>query len=54
MEAEREIENHEVRAIVTSVFSVVSGHDVPKLWCLYLRGESLQHNAAFRDYDKSW
>lgn len=52
MGTKREIEGHEVSAIVTSVFSVVSGQDVPKPWRLYLRGDSLQHDTAFRDYDR--
>lgn len=46
MGTKREIEGHEVSAIVTSVFSVVSGQDVPKLWGLYLRGDSLQRDTA--------
>lgn len=54
MGTKRGTENHEVRAIVTSVFSVGSGHNVPELWCSYLRGEPLQHDTAFRDYDGSW
>lgn len=52
MGTKRGTEKHEVKAIVTSVFSVVSGHDVPKLWRLYLKGESLQDDTAFKDDDR--
>lgn len=47
MGTERETEKHEVRTIVKSVFSDVSGHDVPKLWRLCLEGKSLQDDTAF-------
>lgn len=47
MGTKRDTEKHEVRAIVASVFPVVSGRDVRKLWHLYLKGESLQDNTNF-------
>lgn len=52
MDTKRELEEHEVKAIVTSVFSVVSGQDVPKRWHLYLKGKSLQDDTAFNNFNR--